>query len=281
MIMSKSTHLTVREVNDMKYMVIKCGGSVLENLPKSFYKDIVSLHNSGEWTPIIVHGGGPLITSLLKKLNVETSFVDGLRVTSDQVLNIVEMVLSGSVNKKIVRNVIEAGGSAFGISGVDGTLLKAKPNKDAETLGFVGDVVEVNHKVIEGIIHEGYIPIISPVGIDDNGQRYNINGDVAASAIAKALEANLCFISDIPGILVEKNGQKLKLSKISRTKVEELIHNQTIWGGMIPKVKAAIDGLAHNIPEVGIINGLKENSLLDYSNGKEIGTKIVLEEEIA
>jgi acetylglutamate kinase len=265
----------------MKFMVIKCGGSVLENLPKSFYEDIVSLHQSGEWTPIIVHGGGPLITSLLKKLDVETSFVNGLRVTSDQVLNIVEMVLSGSVNKKIVRNVIEAGGSAFGISGVDGTLLKAKPNKDAEILGFVGDVVEVNHHMIKGIINEGYIPIISPVGIDEQGQRYNINGDVAASAIAKALEANLCFISDIPGILVEKNGQKIKLSKISRMKVEELIENQTIWGGMIPKVKAAIDGLAHNIPEVGIINGLKENSLLDYSNGKEIGTKIVLEEEIA
>ena len=265
----------------MKYMVIKCGGSVLENLPKSFYEDIVSLHQSGEWMPIIVHGGGPLITSLLKKLNVETSFVNGLRVTDDQVLNIVEMVLSGSVNKKIVRNVIEASGSAFGISGVDGTLLKAKPNENAKTLGFVGDVVEVNHKVIEGIINQGYIPIISPIGIDENGQRYNINGDVAASAIAKALEANLCFISDIPGILIEQNGEKVKLAKVSRSTVEQLIENQTIWGGMIPKVRAAIDGLAHNIPEVGIINGLKENSLLDYSNGKEIGTKIVLEEVLA
>jgi acetylglutamate kinase len=265
----------------MKYMIIKCGGSVLENLPKSFYDDIVTLHQSGEWIPIIVHGGGPLITSLLKNLNVETSFVNGLRVTDDQVLNIVEMVLSGSVNKKIVRNVIEAGGKAFGISGVDGTLLKAKPNENAKILGFVGDVVEVNRKVIEGIIHEGYIPIISPVGIDENGQRYNINGDVAASAIAKALGANLCFISDIPGILVEKDGHRVKLAKVSRTKVEEMIDNQTIWGGMIPKVKAAIDGLAHNIPEVGIINGLKEKSLIDYSHGKEIGTKIVLDEVIA
>ena len=265
----------------MKYMIIKCGGSVLENLPKSFYDDIVSLHQSGEWTPIIVHGGGPLITSLLKNLNVETSFVNGLRVTDDQVLNIVEMVLSGSVNKKIVRNVIEAGGKAFGISGVDGTLLKAKPNENAKVLGFVGDVVEVNRKVIEGIIHEGFIPIISPVGIDEFGQRYNINGDVAASAIAKALGANLCFISDIPGILIEKDGQRVKLAKVSRTKVEEMIDNQTIWGGMIPKVKAAIDGLAHNIPEVGIINGLKEKSLIDYSHGKEIGTKIVLDEVIA
>lgn len=259
-------------------MIIKCGGSVLENLPKSFYNDIVSLHQSGEWIPIIVHGGGPLITSLLKNLNVETSFVDGLRVTDDQVLNIVEMVLSGSVNKKIVRNVIEAGGKAFGISGVDGILLKAKPNKNAKVLGFVGDVVEVNRKVMEVIIHEGYIPVISPVGVDESGQRYNINGDVAASAIAKSLGANLCFISDIPGILIEKDGQRVKLVKVTRAKVEEMIDNQTIWGGMIPKVKAAIDGLAHNIPEVGIINGLKEKSLIDYAHGKEIGTKIVLDE---
>jgi acetylglutamate kinase len=254
---------------------------VLENLPRSFYEDIVKIHESGEWTPIIVHGGGPLITGLLKNLNVETTFVNGLRVTSLQVLDVVEMVLSGSVNKQVVRNLIEAGGSAFGISGVDGNLLSAKPTEDSEVLGFVGEIVEINKEIIEGIIHQGYIPVISPVGIDSNGQRYNINGDVAASAIAKALEANLCFISDIPGILVESGGQKIKLDKVSKAKVEELIDNKTIYGGMIPKVTAAIDGLVHNIPEVGIINGFEKNSLIDYANGKKIGTKIVLEEEIA
>jgi acetylglutamate kinase len=262
----------------MKYIVIKWGGSVLEKLPKSFYKDVVSLHKSGEWVPIIVHGGGPLITELMQKLNVETSFVNGLRVTSQPVLDIVEMVLSGAVNKQVVRNIMESGGNAFGISGVDGGLLKAKPTDNAETLGYVGEVTEVNHQLIEAIISQGYVPVISPVGIDEGGQRYNINGDVAASAIAKSLGATLCFISDIPGILVEKDGQKTKLSSISKSKVEELISNQTIWGGMIPKVKAAIDGLVHNIPEVGIINGLEENSLLDYTNGKKVGTKIVLDE---
>lgn len=265
----------------MNYLVIKCGGSVLENLPRSFYEDIVKIHELEEWTPIIVHGGGPLITGLLKNLNVETTFVNGLRVTSLQVLDVVEMVLSGSVNKQVVRNLIEAGGSAFGISGVDGNLLSAKPTEDSEVLGFVGEIVEINKEIIEGIIQQGYIPVISPVGIDSNGQRYNINGDVAASAIAKALEANLCFISDIPGILVETNGQKIKLDKVSKAKVEELIDNKTIYGGMIPKVTAAIDGLVHNIPEVGIINGFEKNSLIDYANGKKIGTKIVLEEEIA
>ncbi|MEH7439451.1 acetylglutamate kinase [Neobacillus drentensis] len=265
----------------MKYLVIKCGGSVLENLPRSFYEDVVQMHQLGEWTPIIVHGGGPLITSLLKNLNVETTFVNGLRVTNHDVLDIVEMVLSGSVNKLVVRNLVEVGGNAFGISGVDGGLLKAVPTSDAKTLGFVGEVVGVNQSVIEGIVNQGYIPVISPIGIDASGQRYNINGDIAASAIAKALGANLCFISDIPGILIEKNGVKTKLDKATKTTIEELIDNQTIYGGMIPKVKAAIDGLVHNIPEVGIINGFDKNSLIDYTAGKDIGTKIVLEEEIA
>ncbi|MED1467170.1 acetylglutamate kinase [Bacillus salipaludis] len=264
----------------MKYLVIKCGGSVLENLPRSFYEDIVKIHESGEWTPIIVHGGGPLITGLLKNLNVETTFVNGLRVTSLQVLDIVEMVLSGSVNKQVVRNIIEASGNAYGVSGVDGSLLKAKPVGNSEVIGFVGEVVEVNKSLVEGIIDQGYIPVISPIGIDENGQRYNINGDIAASAVAKVLEANLCFISDIPGILIEANGEKKKLDQVSKAAVEELIQNKTIYGGMIPKVTAAIDGLVHNIPEVAIINGIEKNSLIDYVNGKKIGTKIVLEEEI-
>lgn len=265
----------------MKYLVIKCGGSVLDNLPRSFYEDLVKMHKYGKWTPIVVHGGGPLITSLLKSLNVETKFVNGLRVTDHQVLDVVEMVLSGSVNKQVVRNIIEVGGNSIGVSGVDGHLLQAVPTHNAKTLGFVGEVVGVNKQVIEGIISQGNIPVISPVGVGAGGQRYNINGDIAASAIAKSLGANLCFISDIPGILVEKNGVKTKLDKVSKAIIEEMIDNQTIYGGMIPKVKAAIDGLVHNIPEVGIVNGFEKNSLIDYINGKNIGTKIVLEEGIA
>lgn len=265
----------------MNYLVIKCGGSVLENLPKSFYQNIVSLQQAGEWMPILVHGGGPLITSLLKELNVETTFINGLRVTTQQVLDVVEMVLSGFVNKQVVRSLAEAGGKAVGISGVDGALLQAKPSKDHETLGFVGEVVRVNRKVLDGVISQGYIPVISPVGIDEQGQRFNINGDIAASAIAKEMEAGLCFISDIPGIMTGENGEKKRLSTITKAKLEAMIHDQTIWGGMIPKARAAIDGLVHNIPEVGIINGFQENSLLDYISGKDIGTKIVLEEVLA
>jgi acetylglutamate kinase len=259
----------------MNYLVIKCGGSVLERLPQSFYKNIIQLKESGKWMPIIVHGGGPLINALLKNLKIETTFVNGLRVTTNEVLDIVEMVLSGSVNKKIIQYLAEAGGKAFGVSGVDGGLLLAKPVEQAQELGLVGEIDQVNEHIIKNLTEQGFIPVISPVGMDQKGQKYNINGDIAASAIAKSLQAKLCLISDIPGICVD--GEKLE--KITKVEIEEMIKSQVIYGGMIPKVKAAIDSLVHRVPEVAIINGLEENSLLDYCNGKLIGTKIVLDEE--
>ena len=260
----------------MNYLVIKCGGSVFEALPQSFYADIVNLFNTKEWIPVVVHGGGPLINSLLGKLGIETHFVNGLRVTTNELLDVVEMVLSGSVNKKVVRHLTEVGGKAFGISGVDGHLLSAQMIEPE--LGFVGEVVKVNHGLISQIALQGYIPVISPIGIDENGQRYNINGDIAASAIAKALSAKLCLVSDIPGILIEECGEKKVLERASKKEVEQLIENGTITGGMIPKVKAAIDGLEHAVPEVVILNGMEKHSLLDFSLGKKIGTKLVLHE---
>jgi acetylglutamate kinase len=265
----------------MKYIVVKIGGSVLEQLPASFYKNFVELHQLKQWSPIIVHGGGPLINSLLKTLNIETKFVNGLRVTNEQVLDLVEMVLSGSVNKQIVRQLIEAEGTALGISGVDGSLLKAQPILGSEAFGYVGEVVAVNTNIISSIIHQGYIPVISPIGIDGKGQRYNINGDIAASAVASALGANLCLISDIPGIYIEKDNQKHTLNNITSSEVAAMINSGQIHGGMIPKVKAALDGLVHQVPEVSIINGLAENSLLQYCNGETVGTKIVLDREVS
>jgi acetylglutamate kinase len=262
----------------MKYCVIKCGGSVLENLPKNFYENIVELHESGKIKPIIVHGGGPLISSLLTELGIETKFVDGLRVTTEEVLDIVEMVLSGTVNKRIVRRLIEAKGHAFGISGVDGMLLKAEPSKESG-IGFVGEVTEVKTSTIHQILKQGCIPVISPLGIDENGQHYNINGDVAASAVAKALGASLCMISDIPGIYTEVNGQKVIHKQITKDEIEEMIQDGSITGGMVPKVTAALDGLVHEVPEVVIINGMETGSLLDFAEGKEVGTKILLGKE--
>lgn len=265
----------------MKYVVIKCGGSVFEKLPDTFYQNIVELNQSGEWKPVVVHGGGPLISSLLKKLGIQTHFVNGLRVTTNEVLDIVEMVLSGLVNKQVVRKLIATGGKAFGLSGIDGQLLLAEPTVNAAKVGFVGEVVEVKASLIEAIAEEGNIPVISPLGIDKNAQRYNINGDTAASAIAKALGAKLCLVSDIPGIYVESDGEKEILSTVTKAEVERLMEEEIITGGMIPKVKAAIDGLMHDVPEVAIINGLQENALLDFCQGKEIGTKMIIGEEVS
>jgi acetylglutamate kinase len=262
----------------MKYLVIKCGGSVFEALPASFYSDIVELQKSGQWQPVLVHGGGPLINSLLKKLNVQTHFVNGLRVTTEEMLDIVEMVLSGSVNKQVVRKLVQAGGKAYGISGVDGGLLQA--TQVDPKLGFVGEVTSVEASLLTNICEQGYIPVVSPIGVNQYGQRYNINGDVAASAVAKALEAKLCLISDIPGIMVQNGNEKAVLKIVTKTEVEKLIEDEVITGGMIPKVKAAIDGLVHRVPEVAIINGLEPNSLLDFCSGKEVGTKLVLDKEV-
>ena len=262
------------------YVVIKCGGSIFDQLPASFYKNIVKLHQNGKWQPVLVHGGGPLITSLLKKLEVETTFVNGLRKTTEDVLDIVEMALTGSINKQLVRKLIKADGKAYGVSGVDGSLLTAAPAGDPEQLGFVGEVTKVNTTVIDKIVDQGYIPVISPLGMDSNGQRYNINADMAASAVAQALGAKLCFISDIPGIYVEENGEKVTLHEVSKHKIEQLIEDKVIQGGMIPKVRSSLKALADNVPEVSIVNGLEENSLIDFINGKQIGTRIMLDKEV-
>lgn len=264
----------------MNYLVIKCGGSVLERLPVSFYEDIVKLKQSGEWQPIIVHGGGPLISSLLTKVGVDSPFVDGLRVTTNEVLDVVEMALSGAVNKQIVRKVTDANGQAYGISGVDGGMLTAAPAKNAEKLGFVGEIVDVNTNIIDNIVTQGYIPVISPLSLAKDGQRYNINADMAASAVAQALSGKLCFISDIPGIYVEEEGRKVTLKQVTKLELEAMIQEQVIKDGMIPKVQSAIDALAHGVPEVAIINGMEKNSLIHFTAGHQIGTNIVLEEEV-
>lgn len=259
----------------MNYLVIKCGGSVLENLPASFYKDLVNIHKGGKYKPVIVHGGGPSISTLLTKLGVEPIFKNGLRVTTEEVLHVVEMVLSGSVNKEIVTKLQEAGGNAYGISGIDGKLLEAKLIANQEELGLVGEVVKVKTEMIEQIVDLGHIPVISPVSVTKDGQKLNVNGDVAASAVAKALGGKLLFISDIPGIFIERDGKRKTIHELYETEVEELIENKVITGGMIPKVRAALDGLTHNVEQVVILNGMEENSLVSFLNGKRIGTKML------
>ncbi|KMJ59528.1 acetylglutamate kinase [Bacillus sp. LL01] len=259
----------------MKSLVIKCGGSTIEKLPSTFYTELVELKTIHDIQPIIVHGGGPSISSLLSAMKVETTFVNGLRKTTEPVLEVVEMVLSGSMNKHLVRQVMKAGGIALGISGVDGKFLIAKPISNAEELGLVGEIVEVNRQILAPFMKQGIIPIISPVAVDNQGQHYNINADLAAAAIAEAFGSPLCMVTDVDGVLV---GDSIA-ANLSDTEVAILIEESHITGGMIPKVNAAVSCLMKGVSKVGIINGSTPDALTQFTLSEcEVGTTFYLEE---
>lgn len=262
-----------------RYLIIKCGGSVFDKLTPAFYRNICRIQEEGKWSPVIVHGGGPAISRMLDKLDIPTSFYHGLRVTTSEVLQVVEMVLSGTMNKQLVTHIGVAGGRAVGLSGIDGHIFTARP-KTPGSLGFVGEIAAVDPQLITCLSGQGFIPVISPISIDEHGQHYNINADQAAAAIAAALNGSLCFISDVPGILIEQNGKMECLEQVSDQEIAQLIKMKKISGGMIPKVMAAVDGLRQHVPEVVIINGLVPDCLMDYVQGSHAGTKIVLEEEV-
>ncbi|WP_010632356.1 acetylglutamate kinase [Sporolactobacillus vineae] len=261
-----------------QYLIIKCGGSVFDRLTPDFFKSIRAIQSEGEWKPVIVHGGGPAISRMLKKMQIPTAFHNGLRVTSKDVLSVAEMVLSGSMNKQLVADLSAAGAKAVGLSGIDGHTLMAKPCTDPE-LGYVGEVASADPELITCLCGQGYIPVISPISMDAAGQHYNINADHAAAAIASSLNGKLCFISDVPGILVEQNGKLKKLAKVSDLEIASLIENKEINGGMVPKVKAAVDSLRQHVREVVIVNGMMPECLIDYTRGAEVGTRIFLEGE--
>ncbi len=263
-----------------KYLVIKCGGSILDQLPDAFYQTICELNEEGEWQPVLVHGGGPHISELLTQLDVPIHFTKGQRVTTDKVLDVVEMVLCGSVNKKLVRKLDAAGGKAVGISGMDAGLLKAKMMDPSGALGFVGEVTDVNPAIIDHFSSLGYIPVVAPLALGEDGSRYNVNGDLATAAIAKALNGHLCFVSNIDGVLMEQNGEQKVIPVLTPKVIETLIKQDVIYGGMIPKVQAALDSLDAGAPEVVILNGLKSESLRAFTEGKAVGTKIVQKQRV-
>lgn len=257
----------------MTYFVIKCGGSVIDELHPSFYKNIVMMMEKSDVKPVIVHGGGPDISSMLDKLNIKSQFIEGMRVTTNDVLDVVEMILSGKMNKTIVRNLMQYGGNSMGISGVDGMLLQAKPMLHGKNLGFVGKVHTVNKEIIEVLFRENLIPVISPVATDEHGGRWNINADLAAAAIAKVLHAPLCFVTNVPGII--KNGEVL--SDVSLHEIQRMLEDGTITGGMIPKVKAVMECLHEGIHEVVILNGAEKDALKRLIDKEKIGTSIYAE----
>lgn len=255
--------------------VMKCGGSTLEELPDSFYEDLVKLQESGI-QPVIVHGGGPAISENLSKLGIETKFVNGLRYTSEEVLDVVEMVLAGSINKKIVRRIGQSSGKALGLSGVDGDLIVARPVTSSAEVGLVGDVVGVNASLIEGVLNLGYMPVIAPIGVGANGQRYNINADTAAGAVASELGVQrMIVVTDVPGILKSVNGEKRVLPLVTVQQIEDMILSGEIYGGMIPKVRAAIACINGKVKEVVIVDGSQPGVLGKVLSGETIGTKIM------
>ncbi|QOY34134.1 acetylglutamate kinase [Anaerobacillus isosaccharinicus] len=253
-------------------IVVKCGGSTLKELSDSFFLSMKLLKDINI-TPIIVHGGGPEINALLNKLEVSSEFVNGLRKTTLEVLEVAEMVLTGKVNKAIVTKLQKAGLTSIGISGCDASLLKALPINKAQ-LGFVGQVTDVNSEFLQQLISLNIVPVIAPIGIDDEGNHYNINADTAAGAVAESIHAKkMIFVTDVPGILKNNELQKV----VTVTEINEMINDGTIYGGMIPKVKAAIKCLQGNIEEVYIINGKGGNLM---AGGELVGTKIVKVKEL-
>lgn len=240
--------------------VLKCGGSTLDNLPAAFYQELIQLKQNG-YDPVIVHGGGPAISNTLKAFNIEPKFIDGLRVTDEATLQVVEMVLIGQTNKQIVKNLQGVG---FGFSGMDGQLIEA--SQMPGPLGYVGQIENVKPDMIKQVSEMGYIPVIAPLGLDQQGQSYNINADTAAGAIASALGTSLIVVTDVPGVM--ENGQVLP--ELTVEDVNQLIEKGVITGGMIPKVKAAMDALKA-ADQVIIID---PSNLSKAVQGEAVGTKI-------
>ncbi len=252
--------------------VIKFGGHAMESpeLSALFARDVVLLKQIGI-NPVIVHGGGPQIGAMLKKLDVKSSYVDGLRVTDAETVKVVEMVLAGSVNKEIVQNINQAGGNAIGLCGKDGNMIRAskvqKTTKDPETgkqvdvdLGFVGEPEFINPRVLTAIETTGMIPVIAPLGTGANGETYNINADTAAGAIASAIGATRLFmLTDVAGVL-DKEGTLL--TAIAANEVPNLIEDGTISGGMIPKVQTCVDAVNNGVRAATIMDGRKEHAML-------------------
>lgn len=257
-----------------KVFVIKLGGSILQNAKniKSVIEDIVFLNKIGIKT-IIVHGGGKDINEELKIHNIEPKFVDGVRFTDDKTMEVVEMVLSGKVNKNLVGEANRQGLCAIGISGKDASFIQAK--KKAK-LGNVGDVVSVDTKIINTLLESGFIPVISPVCCDDNCKALNVNADDVAVEVAKALKAEkLIFLSDIDGVLMDVNDKKTVISTILVKDIAKMIKDKVITGGMIPKILSCGDAIKNGINAVHIVNGTTPHSmLLEIYTDKDVGTII-------
>ena len=268
-----------------KTIVIKYGGNAMidNELKQSFARDIVLLKHVGI-NPVIVHGGGPQIGSYLAKLNIESHFVDGMRVTDSETMDVVEMVLGGLVNKEIVNLINQNGGKAVGLTGKDGHFIRAKQMKvsrktpDMEAteivdIGHVGEVTKINSDVVDMLVNSDFIPVIAPIGIGDDGVSYNINADLVAGKVAETLRAEkLILLTNTAGLL-DKSGNIL--TGLDTDQVNELIADGTIYGGMLPKIACALEAVNQGVTSSHIIDGrVAHATLLEIFTDKGIGTLI-------
>ena len=257
-------------------IVIKYGGSVMNHniLRDAVFRDIALLSSVGV-RPVIVHGGGPEINIWLKKLNIEPKFENGLRVTDEKTMEIVEMVLMGRVNKKIVQGINKTGASAIGISGLDGNLIKAR-ELASTSYGLVGDISKINSKILDPIIENGHIPVISSIGSTKEGMNLNINADYVAGEVAASINAEkLILLTDTPGILKDKKDHNSLMKQINLKEARKCIEENIISDGMKPKTECCIRALAQGIKAAHIIDGRIEHALLlEIFTNAGIGTMI-------
>ncbi len=254
-------------------VVIKYGGHAMDNeaLKELFLEDVAELQRTVGITPVIVHGGGPQIAKMLTQLNVESKFVDGLRVTDPATMDVAQMVLCGSINKELVRRISSKQGvkGAVGLSGVDSRLIEATI-KDSK-LGLVGEPGQINAELIESLIKLGYIPVIAPIGSNADGSgSLNINADTAAGAVARALRADaFLLLTDIAGVL---DADKQLIDTLSMARVAELRADGTVFGGMVPKLETAVRAVAAGVKAVSIMDGRVEHAILRVLSGEHFGT---------
>lgn len=256
-----------------KYVVAKYGGNAMTDpqLKKSVMQDILLLQLVGVKV-ILVHGGGPEISAMLKKLSIESHFENGLRVTDDDTMEVVQMVLAGKVNKSLAADLSALGGGAVGLCGIDGGLIKV--HQKNEKLGHVGEIDEINTKILDDLLDGGFIPVISSIGIDDDGNPYNINADTAAAKIAAALHSeSMVVMSNINGVLRDKDDENSLISQMSLADAEELKKSGIIAGGMIPKVDCCTNAVKEGVKKVFIINGeIPHAILIELLTDEGLGT---------
>lgn len=261
-----------------KTIVIKYGGNAMinDNLTQTVINDIILMKCIGI-NPIIVHDGGPDISNTLTKMNHESKFINGLRYTDETTINVAQMVLAGKVNKDLVKLIEKDGGKAIGLSGIDGSLIKAKKLKIGVDLGYVGEITSVNTELLYLAMNSGFIPVVSSIAIGENDNNsYNINADTCASKIASALKAEkLILLTDVPGVMTDPSDSSTLISTLRLHQIPKLTVDKVINGGMIPKISCCVESVRMGVKKAHIIDGRIEHSLLlELLSEKGIGTEI-------